>query len=300
MAIGKPPSLVLATFYPPGSEEAKRKPLGLEIKLGLPIGQLFNEPTAELRKLVQLGEVLEIKAFPEPSWLPLDKPRVFHWGYGLVEAEFKKLLPALETDLKNCQMFSCDLGPAARYRQGILPTSKILSEKELETAMGSSLDLVRKIYSGPIGVENYNYYPTRLYERICEPYYLSRLLNKFDLSLVLDLAHAQVSAHNLQGSLKEYLRQLPIERVKEIHLSRPYVPEVMKNLAVDTHDPPAIDEFLLLESLLKAIPQNKPLVVIECYKSPQTLLTAYEDLIERMTAWGFSVPLANPKASSES
>ncbi|MDR2140601.1 MAG: DUF692 family protein [Deltaproteobacteria bacterium] len=259
--------------------------------IGLPVGEFLARPTPELRKLAQMAEILEIKSFPEPAWLPAKKPRVFHWGYGLVEAEFGEQFPALGPKLVDCLAFSCDLGPAASRRQGIIPMAKILGPGELERRIGQSLELTRKHYSGPIGAENYNYYPTGLYERICRPDYLGRLLEKFDLFLVLDLAHAQVSAHNLKTPIRDYLSQFPLGRVAEIHLSRPYLPAQKGAWAVDAHWVPEKPQWNLLQWVLKKIPAQGPaLVVVECYHSPQVVLAAYENLKTLLDSLGLRSP----------
>ncbi len=53
------------------------------------------------------------------------------------------------------------------------------------------------------------------------PEFISRVLEKTDVGFLLDLQHAYVSARNLGLKFSDYLSCLPLERVKEIHLSRP-------------------------------------------------------------------------------
>jgi hypothetical protein len=248
--------------------------------IGLPVGEFMAGPKILLKKLVGLSDMLEIKAYPEPQWLPQAKPRAFHWNYGFVEDDFFDLFPLIGPELNGSLMFSADLGPAAKRRQGPFPVTRVLKPGEIEKTMGKAVELIRKYYSGPIGAENYNFYPTGLYEGVCEPDHIGSLLEKFDLFLVLDVAHALVSAHNLERPGWSYIRELPLDRVKEIHLSAPYVPAAKKYLAVDTHEPPGEREWTILKWLLKKIGSASPLIVIECYQSPEIVYESYSKLVE--------------------
>lgn len=48
----------------------------------------------------------------------------------------------------------------------------------------------------PLLLENYNYHPTNAYEYVCDPATFSKLM-EIDCGMLLDLAHAQISAFNL-------------------------------------------------------------------------------------------------------
>ena len=100
------------------------------------------------------------------------KPSSFHWGLGTVQEDF---LPAFERDRLadflaeiRAESFSFDLGPACGRNQFILPLSPILDPDEILSRSGKVLDHVRRVYSGRLAVENYNYYPTGLV-RACLP-----------------------------------------------------------------------------------------------------------------------------------
>jgi uncharacterized protein (UPF0276 family) len=74
----------------------------------------------------------------------------------------------------------------------------------------------------PLLLENYNYHPTNAYEYICEPETFSLLIDSIGCGVLLDLAHAQISAHNLGWpSAQSYLQALPLDKVREIHINRP-------------------------------------------------------------------------------
>ena len=87
----------------------------------------------------------------------------------------------------------------------------------------------------PLLLENYNYHPTNAYEYICEPELFSSLIETIDCGVLLDLSHAQISAYNMGwGDPRRYLEALPLDRVREIHISHP---EVRGDQMLDMHLP---------------------------------------------------------------
>lgn len=75
----------------------------------------------------------------------------------------------------------------------------------------------------PLLLENYNYHPTNAYEYVCEPDTFSILIQAIGCGVLLDLAHAQISAFNMGWKdPREYLEALPLDKVREIHTNHPY------------------------------------------------------------------------------
>lgn len=75
----------------------------------------------------------------------------------------------------------------------------------------------------PLLLENFNYHPTNAYEYICEPDTFSELIEAIDCDVLLDLAHAQISARNMrQVNPRAYLERLPLAKVREIHINQPF------------------------------------------------------------------------------
>lgn len=239
---------------------------------GLVISQLLTDSTPNLERLVTEAHIWSFRQVPEPLWL-LTRPhrRMFHWGLGPVLADFHQKLVSQGLDRylaeTEVELFSFDLGPAARHHCGLLPLSPPLSISTIRRRTEASLKFIRSFYCGPLGVENYNYYPTGLYEHITEPDFIEKYLREFDLGLVLDLAHGAITAHNLGLKPLEYFNSLPLEKVVELHLSRPWLPLQPGLWAVDSHDAPGQREWGWLQKLLKnqRIPKKVP-VFIEYYR----------------------------------
>ncbi|PKO11832.1 MAG: hypothetical protein CVU39_27275 [Chloroflexi bacterium HGW-Chloroflexi-10] len=83
------------------------------------------------------------------------------------------------------------------------------------------LNQISSLLNMPVLIENLDYNPTGAYEYICEPAFITKILEQTDTYLLLDLAHARVSANAFSMSVEEYIRLLPLDKVRQIHLNRP-------------------------------------------------------------------------------
>jgi uncharacterized protein (UPF0276 family) len=73
----------------------------------------------------------------------------------------------------------------------------------------------------PLLLENVPLFPNRSHLNITEPAFISQVVAQTDCGLLLDLAHTRSSAYLLGLEPRDYLAQLPLERVVELHLSGP-------------------------------------------------------------------------------
>jgi hypothetical protein len=252
--------------------------------LGGVISHLFRSRSPRAARLLEEAGLWSFRRTPEPDWLA-GRPgrRLFHWGLGPVTAGFQKAFAAQGLDRylaeRPVELFSFDLGPAARRHQGILPLSRPLGPTALRRHTEAALRFVRRFYRGPLAAENYNFYPTGLYGHITEPAFIRRYLEEFGLGLALDLAHGAVTAHNLGRRPEDYFAELPLERVMEIHVSRPWLPPVPGVWAADAHALPAAREWAWLAGVLRSgrCPKAAP-VFIEYYGDLGRLVRAQADL----------------------
>lgn len=224
-------------------------------RLAIPVSHLLASDTPLGQELVAMGEGLHLRALPVPDWLPKGGPKIFHCGLGLAEDEFKTGFIEIGRYLaqEKTELFSCDLGPASRRRVGRHPLFPALSPRAIIERSKKSMELVRKCHDGPVAAENYNYYPTGLYEHVCRPDFMARLLEKLDLGLTLDLAHAAISARHLGLDFYQYLDELPLERIVEIHVSKPNLPADPDAPAEDSHLAPGRREAAWLAWLLERL-----------------------------------------------
>ncbi len=93
-----------------------------------------------------------------------------------------------------------------------------------EVVLERSADVLRQlkqVIDVPVLIENLDYNPGGAYEYVCEPEFLRQVLVQTETFLLLDLAHARVSASAFGMTVEEYINQLPLERVRQIHVNRP-------------------------------------------------------------------------------
>ncbi|MBX3084144.1 MAG: DUF692 family protein [Anaerolineae bacterium] len=101
----------------------------------------------------------------------------------------------------------------------------------------------------PVLLENFNYHATNAYEYICEPDVFTQLLEATGTGMLLDLAHARISAYNMDwASEKDYLQALPLQQCREIHITRP---GWQNGQRVDLHSPIGQEELDLLGWVLE-------------------------------------------------
>lgn len=167
--------------------------------------------------------------------------------------------------------FSCDLGPnCQRWELGestngyprYLPDGKVADLEELTRRAVLNASLVRAHFDGVLKVENLNYFPTGAYELVCQPDIIHQILEAIDAELLLDIGHAIISAHNLGLSPEEYIDQLPLHRVSEVHISRP---GLVAGVWEDMHELPGEAEFALLERIAGCAPLR--FVTMEYYRN---------------------------------
>ncbi len=100
----------------------------------------------------------------------------------------------------------------------------------------------------PVLIENLDYNPTGAYEYVCDPDFITQVLDQTGAYLLLDLAHAQVTAAAFGLDVRDYINQLPLEKVRQIHLNRPGYRD---GRLVDSHLDLLTADYRLLEETLK-------------------------------------------------
>jgi len=218
--------------------------------------------------------------------------RIFHSNYGIMQKEFIGYFNGIVDFLNGNKflLFSFDFGPAVEKvsvkDHYYVTESRILSKTEIQDKISENLDYVKKKFRGILAVENLNYFPTPAYEHVCEPDFLRHVIEGAGLYLVLDIAHAKISAHNLGYDVRQYLSSLPLDRVREVHLS---APGIKGDVWRDLHDEPGDDEYALLD-FVRAKTVHGFYVTVEYYKDLAVLAGIYAALDKR-----YSVKNRGPK-----
>lgn len=197
---------------------------------------------------------------------------VWNWSLGnpnaLSEPDVLRQTRARLT-LTGAPWLSLHLGFSAAhvtFADGMHPASPTLTRAALLATVVQNLRALKQVLSVPALIENLDYTPTGAYEHVCEPAFIAEVLTATDVGLLLDLAHAQVSASRLDCGIQDYLAELPLERVKQLHVSGPR--PVGKTLT-DAHEPLRAEDYELLAELLS---QTTPwAVTLEYGKDEQAL-----------------------------
>lgn len=147
--------------------------------------------------------------------------------------------------------FSLHLGFSAEevtFDGWMKPLTLALSEPVLFERMTQNLQALTQLIPVRVMIENLDYNPGGAYDTICDPSFIARIVDTVDVGLLLDLAHARVSAHRLGMTIYAYLDQLPLDRVQQLHISGPrWIDDVL----TDTHDSLLEEDYALLKYVLE-------------------------------------------------
>lgn len=101
------------------------------------------------------------------------------------------------------------------------PASQALSrEQALENIVRSARALAVAL-PVPLLLENIPLFPNWAHVNVAEPDFITQVLADTGCDLLLDLAHARVTADVLGYDIQDYLLRLPLSQTVEIHLSGP-------------------------------------------------------------------------------
>jgi len=230
-------------------------------------------------KLLPHAEALELK---KPfTKIDTNLPKTFH-ANGLINNEFDELLDPIFLNYLNDEkinIFSFDIGPSSKEvittNEGHwVADSPVLNPDELIRRAKEKIIIIKQNFNGEVVTENLDYHEGGAYEHVCDPTFITRFIKELDVGLLLDIAHARVSASALGYDVWEYIKKLPLSLVKEIHLSKAYM---IDGKVRDSHEVPTQDDFEILRKVLKKT-INAKYVVIEYYKDLHEILRATEQL----------------------
>ncbi len=134
------------------------------------------------------------------------------------------------------------------------------SSEEMFSRFGENADALREITGRNILLENIPYFPWGESDvRVVAPEFIGEALRRTGADLLLDLAHARVSAGHTGQDFPDCLDAFPLERVVEVHLSRP---RLEADGMRDRHLPLEDEDYELFQRLLPRLP-NLQTVALE-------------------------------------
>ena len=150
------------------------------------------------------------------------------------------------------------------------------SYEELQATAARNIARIRSFM--PIGmricVENNNYLNSPAYKYVIEAEFLNNLVTNNDIYFLYDIAHAHISAVNMDIPFEKYYSGLPISRTRQVHICKFGMRSETE--AYDAHFAP--DEFIYSE-LKKVIEQAAvDYVTVEYYKETDGLIRSLQYL----------------------
>ncbi|WP_010296868.1 DUF692 family multinuclear iron-containing protein [Clostridium senegalense] len=144
-----------------------------------------------------------------------------------------------------------------------------MTDENIFSHMCKQIQIFKKNISVPLLLENtpdspkdrimFDHYPYVMPEQI------NRLFIENDVSFLLDLTHAKITAKYRGLDIKDYIRKLPLELVREIHVNGSGYDK--DGFPEDTHQSMEEEDFKLLEWVLK---YSNPYVVTLEYNGLDT------------------------------
>jgi uncharacterized protein len=234
--------------------------------------RLFAAGTLDIDYMETGGHFAERTAAEFPGQPLLLHNSLFNWSLGHPAAlEQQDAVPrTLQTlALTRAPWLSVHLGFSAaeivfdEWTQAKTPT---LPRDELFANICHNVRRLAAAIPVPLILENLDYCPGGAYEHICEPQFIAAVLVETGAGLLLDLAHARVSAVRLGMPIGEYLAQLPLDRVRQIHVSSP---RRRDGTLADAHEPLLEEDYALLREVLR---QTRPLALTLEYHRDEAAL----------------------------
>ncbi len=138
-------------------------------------------------------------------------------------------------------------------------------ERATESFIRRVSNLARAV-NVPVLLENDEPPPFDGYEFEVHPERVAHVLDATGCGLLLDIAHARLSAERLGMDAQAYLSRLPLDRVVQLHVSGP---RSRNGRLFDAHEPLQEVDYRLLEFVLA---QTRPKVMtLEYVREPQAL-----------------------------
>lgn len=254
-------------------------------KIATPISHLFEnrqygEEISEVSDCLEVRERSLDSEWPNQKLFHIDIDLTHEWDdttRNYLQHAFKKK-PDLE--LVTFQASRCCHG--AKIDNGMFQLEgKVYSQHEMLNHAAVNTKWLRSTLNGGIqvGLENNNYYPTPAYDIVTDGDFITKVINQNRLYLLLDIAHAMVSSHNMKMEYLEYVKSLPLDRLIQLHICAPELPP--NGIAIDAHNSPNLAmEQRVVDTILE-YPQIK-FLTIEFYKDKDILIQCIESLQNRI------------------
>ena len=246
-----------------------------KVKVCTPISHLFQNPEYA-NKIILNSDNLEYRDHSEKP--DLLNQEVYHCDIQPIHefnASDYSLLNKIKTEHKNLKLISFHL--ASCYKEPKLlnnvfyPNGKKIKKKELIENAQRNITFIKNFFNNSvkIAVENNNHLLSEAYDYVTDPQFINKIVNDNEIYFLFDISHARISSYNLNLDYRDYILNLPLERIIQIHLSKEII--TPEGLMYDAHEIPDHSDLLELKRLIKKYKGIK-YVTVEYYKNMDVLL----------------------------
>ncbi|UCB56976.1 MAG: DUF692 family protein [Candidatus Omnitrophota bacterium] len=244
------------------------------MRISLPLSQYFEQVKTDLWPFISAVVVREEKNLNRKF---RNKDILVH-ANGFINDEFDELINNRRflEKLNSCaSLLSFDLGPSCHKidysEHGYIAKGPVLTESQILRIADRKISNIRKFFKGIISVENLDYHALGAYEVVCNPDFINKFVEKFNICLTLDIGHVEVTCSNFSIDPYDYLEKLPLSKVVEIHLARSVGSR-------DSHMLPTEKQYRLLEFILQRV--HARYIVLEYYFKPEGIIQGNRELMQ--------------------
>jgi len=127
--------------------------------------------------------------------------------------------------------------------------------------------LVQDFLERPLAIENVSYY-TPVAAEMDEITFINQVIEEANCQLLLDVNNVYVNAFNHHYQAKEFIQQLPLNKVAHIHMAGHE--KIAPDLIIDTHGQPIIDPVYDLFDYAAQLLRPVPVLLERDFNIPET------------------------------
>ncbi len=256
------------------------------MKIATPVSHLFDTQESA-RVITELSDCLELRE--QNISFKSEKVELFHcdleptkkWKTKDQQFIYEVISQHPNLQLISFHLASCYEAPVTKDFM-FLPGGNKLNVCQMKQNAQVNLQFMKENFEHlSFAIENNNYYPTDAYEYICNPHFINEIVNDNNLYFLLDIAHAKISAHNLNLPFYEYMHALPLSKIIQIHITG-YQDTEKGRIARDEHLYPSKDNWSTVKKIISRHRENLRYLTVEYYSDYEKLLQAITELKQKI------------------
>ncbi len=254
------------------------------MKIAITQQESINEDVAKLVDYIELvhvdmNAVREFSRFNKPFLLHAQFPAGSSQTINLCDPDFinkigpiKEIIGMIKTPYVSFHLGYCAEKVFSKgWDHADEALSSSLSAEQIVMRIKDNLKLLK--LDIPILLENLDYNETGAYKHICDPVFIKCFFKDCPCDMLLDIGHMVVAAKNLGYSVDDYLEKLPLDKVVEIHMSKPK--EVKEGVYFDSHASIDNEEIELVKKILEKA-KGVEVICLETFGNPDELIRELE------------------------